>query len=199
MGRPGLRIIPLGMFVLYVFTESGTRIKLHRDEVKRIYEAKGNPIREMDEAELLAAMAELGIEQREITSEDQGFSDTVEKKDTSMDDLKVLEELAMMLYKGFITEEEATLAATHGIALELTARAGHNITNGHVARVARVAGAKIIVNTDAHTPGDFIDQARAYRVALGAGLSSHEAETALVANAWKLASRVLGAAATRKD
>lgn len=106
LGRPGLRIIPLGMFVLYVFTESGTRIKLHRDEVKQIYEAKGKPIREMSEDELLAAMAELGIEKREITSEDQGFTDTVDKKDTSMDDLKVLEELAMMLYKGFITEEE---------------------------------------------------------------------------------------------
>ena len=106
LGRPGLRIIPLGMFVLYIFTKSGTKIKLHRDEVKQIYEAKGKPLREMSEEELLAAMAELGIEKREITSEDQGFTDAVEKKDTSMDDLKVLEELAMMLYKGFITEEE---------------------------------------------------------------------------------------------
>lgn len=94
------------MFILYVFTESGTRIKLHRDEVKQIFEAKGKPIREMDDTELLAAMAELGIDKREITSEDQGFTDTVEKKATSMEDLKVLEELAMMLYKGFITEEE---------------------------------------------------------------------------------------------
>ena len=43
----------------------------------------------------------------------------------------------ILAHPGFLTEEEAALAAANGVALELTARGGHNITNGHVARVAR--------------------------------------------------------------
>jgi histidinol phosphatase-like PHP family hydrolase len=99
----------------------------------------------------------------------------------------------ILAHPGFITEEEAALAAANGVALELTARGGHNITNGHVARIARFTGARLVVNTDAHAPRDFIDQAHARRVALGAGLSSDEAETALAANAWSIVSRTLGA------
>jgi histidinol phosphatase-like PHP family hydrolase len=97
----------------------------------------------------------------------------------------------ILAHPGFITKEEAALAAANGVALELTSRGGHNITNGHVARIARDAGAKLVVNTDAHTPGDFIDQARARLVALGAGLTSDEAEAALVSNAWSLVSSAL--------
>lgn len=95
----------------------------------------------------------------------------------------------ILAHPGLITEEEAALAAANGITLELTARGGHNMTNGHVARVARAAGVRLVVNTDAHTPADFIDQARARVVALGAGLTPDEVETALVSNAWGLVSR----------
>lgn len=100
----------------------------------------------------------------------------------------------ILAHPGFITEDEAHLAASNGIALELTARGGHNITNGHVAHIARVTGARLVVNTDAHSPGDFIDQARAFRVALGAGLSHDEAKAALVANAWSIVTTILGTA-----
>ena len=102
-------------------------------------------------------------------------------------------EVDILAHPGFITEEEAALAASNGIALELTARGGHNITNGHVAQVARRAGAKLVINTDAHTPRDFMDQSRARLVALGAGLTEDEAEAALVSNAWDLVSRALDA------
>ncbi len=97
----------------------------------------------------------------------------------------------ILAHPGLITEEEAALAAANGITLELTARGGHNITNGHVARIARAVGAKLVVNTDAHTPADFMDQARARLVALGAGLMPDESETALVSNAWCLVSSAL--------
>ena len=100
----------------------------------------------------------------------------------------------ILAHPGFVTEEDAALAASNGIALELTARAGHNITNGHVAQVARRAGAKLVINTDAHTPRDFMDQARARLVALGAGLTEEEAEAALISNAWDLVSRARAAA-----
>ncbi len=99
----------------------------------------------------------------------------------------------ILAHPGFITEEEAALAASNGVALELTARGGHNITNGHVAQVARRTGAKLVINTDAHTPRDFLDQSRARLVALGAGLTEEAAEVALVSNAWDLVSRALAA------
>ena len=103
-------------------------------------------------------------------------------------------EVDILAHPGFLTIEEASLAAANGIALELTARGGHNITNGHVAHIARDAGAKLVVNTDAHAPSDFMDQARARLVGLGAGLTSEEAETALVANAWNIVASTLDAA-----
>jgi len=99
----------------------------------------------------------------------------------------------ILAHPGLITEEEAALAAANGVALELTARGGHNITNGHVARIARAVGAKLVVNTDSHVPSDFMDQSRAHIVALGAGLIPDEAEAALISNAWNLVSRALGA------
>jgi putative hydrolase len=98
----------------------------------------------------------------------------------------------ILAHPGFITQEEASLAAANGIALELTSRSGHSIANGHVARLGRLAGAQLVVNTDSHTPGDMIDQARARLVALGAGLTEKEARIALVTNPMALVSRALG-------
>lgn len=98
----------------------------------------------------------------------------------------------ILAHPGFITEEEAALAAANGVALELTARGGHNLTNGHVARVARLADARLLINTDTHSPSDMIGQTRARLVGLGAGLGEIEVHTALVTSAWKLASRALG-------
>lgn len=97
----------------------------------------------------------------------------------------------ILAHPGLITEEEAALAATNGLSLELTSRGGHSLTNGHVAHVARLTGTRLIVNTDTHAPGDMIDQARARLVALGAGLTEEEARAALVTNAWDLVSRAL--------
>ena len=108
LGRPGLRIIPTGQYAIYHFEESGNAIKLHRDDIHKIVEEKDMPIREMSEEELLAAMEELGIEGHEISDEDMKETETAaaSKKETSMDDLEMLEKLTEMLYKGFITDEE---------------------------------------------------------------------------------------------
>ncbi len=100
-------------------------------------------------------------------------------------------EVDILAHPGFITEEEAALAARNGVALEITSRSGHNITNGHVARIARLTGACLVVNTDTHAPADLINQARARVVALGAGLTEEEANAALVTNAWSLVSKAL--------
>ena len=81
----------------------------------------------------------------------------------------------ILAHPGFITLEEAELARENDICLEITSRSGHNITNGHVARLARLAGAKMVVNTDSHAPRDLISRERAVEIAMGAGLPLDEA------------------------
>jgi len=76
----------------------------------------------------------------------------------------------ILAHPGFITREEAELAAKNGVFLELTGRKGHSLTNGHVARIALETGAPLVVNADAHGPGDFMTAEMAATVALGAGL-----------------------------
>lgn len=80
----------------------------------------------------------------------------------------------VLAHPGFITEEDAQLAAEKDIFLELSGRKGHSLTNGHVAVRARRAGAKLAVNADAHGPGDFLTDKMAEFVALGAGLTQQE-------------------------
>jgi histidinol phosphatase-like PHP family hydrolase len=81
----------------------------------------------------------------------------------------------ILAHPGFITIEEAELARENDVCLEITARSGHNITNGHVARMALQAGAKMVVDTDTHSPEDLIDDERAVQIAAGAGLTREEA------------------------
>jgi histidinol phosphatase-like PHP family hydrolase len=77
----------------------------------------------------------------------------------------------VLAHPGFITEEDAALAAEKGVMLELSGRGGHSLTNGHVARMAERTGAMLAVNADAHEPRDFLSPEMAKKVALGAGLS----------------------------
>ncbi len=81
----------------------------------------------------------------------------------------------ILAHPGFITLEEAELARENDVCLEITSRSGHNITNGHVVQMAIKAGAKMVVDTDAHAPEDLIDSKRAIQIAIGAGLTEREA------------------------
>lgn len=95
----------------------------------------------------------------------------------------------ILAHPGLITIEEAELAAERGIFLEISARAGHSLTNGHVARLAREAGAKLVLNSDAHSPGDFVTQGFARKVVEGAGLLSDSLST-LLSNARLLLKKI---------
>lgn len=81
----------------------------------------------------------------------------------------------ILAHPGFITLAEAELARENNVCLEITSRSGHNITNGHVTRIAKQARAKMVVDTDTHAPGDLIDSVRAQQIAVGAGLTLDEA------------------------
>jgi len=88
----------------------------------------------------------------------------------------------ILAHPGLITVEEAELAKENGIYLELTSRAGHCITNGHVAKVAGETGARLILNTDAHAPEDIITKEDALAIARGAGLSQKNSEMVVSVN-----------------
>lgn len=85
-------------------------------------------------------------------------------------------DIDILAHPGLISAEEAALAAERGICLELTTRKGHSLCNGHVAQMALVHGAKLVVNTDSHSPGDLTPLAQARKIALGAGLSEEQFE-----------------------
>jgi histidinol phosphatase-like PHP family hydrolase len=80
----------------------------------------------------------------------------------------------ILAHPGLITEEEVLLAKKNGIMLEITARKGHCLTNGHVAKLALKTGAGLVLNTDAHSPEDLITPDQARKIALGAGLNEED-------------------------
>jgi len=88
-------------------------------------------------------------------------------------------EIDILAHPGFITLEEAQLAKDNDVILEVTGRAGHNITNGHVVNMARAAGAMMVIDSDTHQPENLMSEGEAMIVALGAGLTKEEADRAL--------------------
>lgn len=85
----------------------------------------------------------------------------------------------ILAHPGMITKEEAELALKNGVYLEITSRKGHSLSNGHVGRIAAETGAKLVIDTDTHEPGDLITDDFALSVLHGAGLSSARAEAVL--------------------
>jgi len=73
-------------------------------------------------------------------------------------------------HPGLISREDALLAKEKGVSLEITARKGHSISNGHVARIAMETGAALVISTDAHGPEDLITLDRAKIILRAAGI-----------------------------
>ncbi len=92
----------------------------------------------------------------------------------------------ILSHPGLISIEDAVMAKEKGVALEITARKGHSLSNGHVAKVAMVTGASMVINTDAHSPEDLISRERATVILRAAGVPEENIET-IFANSQKLA------------
>ncbi|PXF56154.1 MAG: PHP domain-containing protein [Deltaproteobacteria bacterium] len=86
-------------------------------------------------------------------------------------------DIDILAHPGLISEEEVEMAVQSGTFLEISGRKGHGLTNGHVARLSKAHGAKLIINSDAHAPEDFMSAEMARKVGLGAGLNSKEVES----------------------
>jgi histidinol phosphatase-like PHP family hydrolase len=98
-------------------------------------------------------------------------------------------DIDILAHPGLITPEEVALAAKKGIHLEISARAGHSLTNGHVAGLARAAGARLILNSDAHAPRDLMTEDFAQKILAGAGLPS-DSLPELLSNASQLLEKI---------
>ena len=66
------------------------------------------------------------------------------------------DEVDILAHPGLVSEVDATTAARRGCFIELSARKGHAYANGHVAKVAMATGARLLVNSDGHEPGDLL-------------------------------------------
>lgn len=89
-------------------------------------------------------------------------------------------------HPGKIDREDVRLANENNVYLELSARRGHSLANGHVARLAMEEDTPLLVNTDAHHPRDFITHERAIEVAAMAGLGMEQATRVVEENAMDL-------------
>jgi putative hydrolase len=96
----------------------------------------------------------------------------------------------ILAHPGLITEEEVVLAKQNAVYLELTSRKGHSLTNGHVARLAKMTGASLVLNSDTHTPGDIWPAANLQDLVVGAGLTVDDYHT-LIKNAEQIVERCL--------
>ncbi len=75
----------------------------------------------------------------------------------------------ILAHPGLISEEDVKLAVKRNKFLELTTRKGHSLTNGHVLKLSKKYGAKLLLNNDAHAPNDFVKKELAEKIIIGAG------------------------------
>jgi len=96
----------------------------------------------------------------------------------------------ILAHPGFLTLEEAKLAAANGIFLEITARKGHCLTNGYIAHLAQQTGAKLLLSSDAHDEQDLLTAFLADAITRGAGLDATACHQVLTTNPQTLIERL---------
>jgi histidinol phosphatase-like PHP family hydrolase len=100
----------------------------------------------------------------------------------------------ILAHPGLISEADARLAARKGVCLEISGRKGHCLANGHVVKVARACGAKLVFGTDSHDEDDLVSREQSGRILRAAGLEDDEVET-VWRNADDLVTRALAGGA----
>ncbi|MDW7989807.1 MAG: histidinol phosphate phosphatase domain-containing protein [Archaeoglobaceae archaeon] len=80
------------------------------------------------------------------------------------------EEINILAHPGILSDDDAEKARENGVYLEITARKGHCLTNGHIARMAEKYSCDLVINTDMHSSSDIIDDAMAQKILKGSGI-----------------------------
>ena len=100
----------------------------------------------------------------------------VEPVASETDHYAVHADIDILAHPGLIAPDDVITAAQRGICLEISARKGHSLTNGYVAKLALEMGAKLVLDTDSHEPSDLITMEHALAVIRGAGLDADYAQ-----------------------
>ena len=79
----------------------------------------------------------------------------------------------ILSHPGLISEEDLLFAKEKNVVLEITARKGHSLSNGYVAKEALRFGVRLCINTDSHSPSDLITAERAKQILLAAGIDEN--------------------------
>lgn len=85
--------------------------------------------------------------------------------------------VTILAHPGLITEADARLAVEKGVYLEITSKKGHSLTNGHVYKTAKKAGAALVLDSDAHSDSDFLTPEYARAVLAGCGMDEVDIQT----------------------
>ena len=96
----------------------------------------------------------------------------------------------ILAHPGLLTLEEARLAAANGIFIEISARKGHSLTNGHIARLAQATGIKLLLNSDTHESSDLLTPPLATAILRGASLDEEQLQQVMSANPLALLSKL---------
>lgn len=80
----------------------------------------------------------------------------------------------ILAHPGFIAEAEVVLAKEKSVFLELSARRGHSLANGHILQLVRKVGANAVINSDTHEADDLLTEDMRKKVGRGMGLSEVE-------------------------
>jgi histidinol phosphatase-like PHP family hydrolase len=83
----------------------------------------------------------------------------------------------IIAHPGLIETEDILFAKEKGIALEITSRKGHSLSNGYVAKEAVKFGVPLTINTDTHSPSDLITKETARKILLSAGIEENRIES----------------------
>ena len=96
----------------------------------------------------------------------------------------------ILAHPGLISAEEAEIALENEVYLEISSRHGHCLANGYVASVSKEMGVKLLLNSDLHSPDDFLTEELATKILAGAGLDHEEVGRVMDENPRELLKRI---------
>ena len=96
----------------------------------------------------------------------------------------------ILAHPGLLTADEARIASKNSTFLEISARRGHSLTNGHVAKTALSQNAAIVLDSDAHAPADLLNPELVKKIAKGAGLDEAQSHALLHINPNRLLAKL---------
>ncbi len=103
----------------------------------------------------------------------------------------------ILAHPGLLSNEDTNMAMANGIFIELSARKGHSLANGHVASLSRRRSFKLLLNSDAHNSDDLLSKPLATAIVRGAGLTGISLKEVLEINPRALLGKLAASAPDR--